>query len=297
MRVFNRDFISDSIFPVRGGEVPPILIVGKEGVEKQKDVAKLRTSLVDAQTAAESERSKKQSAERAFDRHCIDRAAAIKAALRSSGPNTYNNYDKSDFRTHAQSMAAAGDKETHRLTDSTVTRCSRSIARTPKPKLQPLAYQLPALKTQAETVSELLSTKVVSSAIQSLKDDPSLAGWVRQGLGLHQARHIDQCLFCEQALPTGRLSALEAHFNAEYERLLTTLDVEQGTHFNAAAQGRRSSRASESCGGLRRPATGVRGRRSALRDRSTQPTGSRLRWRACPGAQGSQGPSRSSNSN
>ena len=49
VRVFNRDFVSESIFPVRGGEVPPILIVGKEGVEKQKEVEQLRKSLAAAQ--------------------------------------------------------------------------------------------------------------------------------------------------------------------------------------------------------------------------------------------------------
>ncbi len=225
VRVLNRDFVSESIFPVRGGEVPPILIVGKESVEKQKEVEQLRKSLADAQTASESERSKKQNAERALDKHCIDRAAVIKDTLRSSGSNTYNNYDKSTFRTRAQSMAAAGDKATHRLTDSDRDTLLAQHRASPKPKLQPLAYQLPALRTLAETASELLATTVVSSAIQSLKDDPSLAGWVRQGLGLHQGRHIDQCLFCEQTLPTGRLSALEAHFNAEYEQLMKRLDA------------------------------------------------------------------------
>ena len=59
VRVFNRDFVSESIFPVRGGEVPPILVVGKESVEKQKEVEQLRKSLGNAQTASESERSKK----------------------------------------------------------------------------------------------------------------------------------------------------------------------------------------------------------------------------------------------
>lgn len=237
VRVFNRDFVSESIFPVRGDEVPPILIVGKESVEKQREVEQHRKSLIDAQTTSESKRSKKQSAERALDRHCIDRAAAIKDALRSSGQNTYNNYDKSNFRTRAQSMAAAGDKENHRLSDSDRDTLLAQHRASPKPKLQLLAYQLPGLKTRAETVSELLSTTVVSSVIQSLKDDPSLAGWVRQGLGLHQERHIDQCLFCEQALPTGRVSALEAHFSAAYERLMRRLDVEIDELYEAAKVG------------------------------------------------------------
>jgi len=226
VRVFNRDFVSESIFPVRGGEVPPILIVGKESVEKQKEVEQLRKRLGDAQTASDSERSKKQNADRTLDRFCIDRAAAIKDTLRSSGSNAYNNYDKSTFRARAQSMRTAGDKETHRLTESDRDKLLAQHRASPKPKLQLLAYQMPALQAQAEILSGLLSTTVVSSAIQSLKDDPSLAEWVRQGLGLQQERHVDQCLFCEQSLPAGRLSALEAHFNAEYEQLMKRLDTE-----------------------------------------------------------------------
>jgi wobble nucleotide-excising tRNase len=224
VRVFNRDFVTESVFRIGGSEVPPILVVGKESVEKQKQVDQLKMSLADAQTALESDRSKKQSAERALDKYCIDRAAAIKDALRSSGSSPYNNYDKSNFRTRAQSMVEAGDKETHRLSDSYRDKMLAQHHASPKPRLQPLTFQLPALKVLIETASELLSTTVVSAAIQSLKDDSSLAGWVHQGLGLHQDRNVDRCLFCEQALPSDRLSALEAHFNAEYEQFMKRLD-------------------------------------------------------------------------
>lgn len=226
VRVFNRDFVTENVFPVGGGEVPPILVVGKESVEKQKEVEQLRKSLADAQTALESGRSKKQNAEKALDKHCIDRAAVIRDTLRSSGSNTYNNYDKSTFRERAQKMAGAGDKQTHRLSDSDRDKLLARHRASPKPKLQPLTYQLPAPKALAETASGLLSTTVVSAALQALKDDPSLSAWVRQGLVLHQERHVDQCLFCEQGLPSGRLAALEAHFNAEYEQFMKRLDAE-----------------------------------------------------------------------
>lgn len=32
VRVFNRDFMSDSVFPVEGRDVPPIFVVGKESI-------------------------------------------------------------------------------------------------------------------------------------------------------------------------------------------------------------------------------------------------------------------------
>ncbi len=235
VRVFNRDFVTESVFPLGGGEVPHILVVGKESVEKQKEVEKLRKNLADAQTELESGRSKKRDADKALDKHGIDRAAVIKETLRSSGSNQYNNYDKSTFRMRAQSMVEAGDKETHRLSDSDRATLLVQHRSSPKPKLQPLTYQLPVLMTLANTVSELLSTTVVSAAIQSLKDDPSLSAWVRQGLGLHQERQVDQCLFCEQGLPGDRLATIEAHFNVEYEQFMKRLDADIG-RLNTAAE-------------------------------------------------------------
>ena len=41
VRVFNRDFVNENVFPTGGGDVPPILIVGKENVERQAEAAHL----------------------------------------------------------------------------------------------------------------------------------------------------------------------------------------------------------------------------------------------------------------
>lgn len=40
VRVFNRDFITESVFPVGGGDVQPIFVVGKESVEKQREIGR-----------------------------------------------------------------------------------------------------------------------------------------------------------------------------------------------------------------------------------------------------------------
>ena len=237
VRVFNRDYVTESIFPIGGGEVPPILIVGKESVEKQQEVDKLRNRLADAQAEWQSGQSKKTNADRALDQHCISQAAAVKNLLRSAGTNKYNKYDKAAFRTRVLEMAQAGDKQFHRLGDTEREDLLVQHRASQKPKLQQLTYQLPALDALAKAASELLSTTVVSTAIQSLKDDPSLAEWVRQGLGLYKERGADRCLFCEQSLPSDRLPALEAHFNSEYEQLMKRLDTEID-RLNAIAAGR-----------------------------------------------------------
>ncbi len=225
VRVFNRDFVEESVFPMER-DVAPIFIVGKESVEKQKRVDQLKASLAEAQRKLASDRQKTSTAESALDNFCIDRARAIKDTLRSSGSNPYNNYNKSDFSDRAQQMASADDRQTQVLSDAGRETLLAQQRAAPKEKLEPLAYRLPALKPLAALVQRLLSTTVVSGSIESLKDDPFLSSWVHQGVGLQKKREATKCLFCNQAMPKDRLAALEAHFSAEYEQLLKNLDDE-----------------------------------------------------------------------
>jgi len=44
VRVFNRDFIEESVFPRESDDLPPIFVLGKESVERQKDIDRLKAS-------------------------------------------------------------------------------------------------------------------------------------------------------------------------------------------------------------------------------------------------------------
>lgn len=224
VRVFNRDFITENVFPVGGGDLPPIFVFGAESVEKQKEVERLKRARNEAEMELNLARSARQKAERDFDQFCIDRAKMVKEMLRSSGQNRYNNYDKSDFSRDAEQMFRAGNAETNRLSDDEVNRLLAQHRATPKPKLKEVLYRLPDFGMIHDRLSQLLRTTVVSAAIEALSTDPELAAWARDGLRLHRNRKSDRCLFCEQPLPRDRLTALEAHFNAEYEKFMKTLD-------------------------------------------------------------------------
>ena len=233
VRVFNRDFVQESVFPAEG-DVAPIFVLGKQNVEKQKQVDQLKAALIEAQTKLDSERQGRSRAECALDSLCIDRAKVIKDTLRSSGPSRYNDYNKSHFSERAQEMISAGDREAHSLGDAGREKLLTQHRATPKQKLEPLTYRLPGLKSLANSVSQLLSITVVSAIIQSLKDDPALSPWVHEGLGLHQDRRTVKCLFCGQPMPKERLAALEAHFSAAYEQFLKNLGDEIAALQNAS---------------------------------------------------------------
>ena len=222
VRVFNREFVADTVFPTEG-EVAPIFVLGKENVEKQKRVAQLKTALVEEQAKLNTNRQNVSSASSDLDRFCVEKAKAIKDSLRSSGTNPYNDYNKSMFSRRAEKMIAAAEKAAHMLDDEERDSLLAWLRSSPKAKLQLLTCRLPDLEALEISVATLVSTTVVSAAIGSLKDDAELSSWVHTGMGLHQARDSAKCLYCDQQIPKDRLSALEAHFSSEYDDLLRTL--------------------------------------------------------------------------
>jgi wobble nucleotide-excising tRNase len=225
VRVFNRDFVAESVFPTEG-DVTPIFVLGKENVEKQKQVAQLKKTLAEEQIKLATNRQKKEDAENVFSSFCTDKAGVIRDLLRSSGTNPYNNYDKRNFKSRIEEMDKARNRQSYEISDKVREKLLTQLRGSPKSKLQSLTYRLPDLKTLEKKSTDLLSTTVVSEAIQSLKDDAELSSWVHTGLGLHQKKDAKTCLFCDQTMPKDRLDALEAHFNTEYEYLLQKLSNE-----------------------------------------------------------------------
>lgn len=228
VRVFNRDFVAANVFPVGGGEVPPIFVLGEENAEKQAQVEQLKEEKASAQGKIDDAKPEKSKAERALDKHCVDRATIIRETLRSSGDNPYNNYDKARYKRRVATMQIAGDKTNHLLSDDERERLISQSKATPKDPVREVQLRLPDLQQLTNTTRQLLQKSVVSSAIDALKADPQLSAWTRDGLELHQQRAADHCLFCEQPLPDDRMAALEAHFSTEYEQLLRQLDMQIG---------------------------------------------------------------------
>jgi len=224
IRVFNRDFVNESVFRKDGGELPPIFVLGAENVERQKEVERLKGERAKAQSKLDAAHTEKDKAGKDLDTFCIDRAWVIKDTLRSSGQNPYNNYDKSDFKRDAEQMAQDGDGSAYRLSDEEREKLLAQHRATPKAKVQEVKYTLPNLPEVVDEVSELLNTTVVAATIETLKNDSNLSKWTREGLELHRHRKAERCLFCEQPLPKERLAALEAHFSAQYEQLMQRLD-------------------------------------------------------------------------
>ena len=224
IRVFNRDFVGDSVFSVNSNEVPAIYVFGTESVEKQERVERLKSDISQARDVLQAMRTRKQGAENSLDTYCIARGRDIKRLLRSTESSRYNNYNKSDYRRRSNAMKVAGDQTAHLLDDENRKSFLSQHLANPREKITELIYEFLSLDSLVDEVTDLLSSTVRSELIHSLKDDPELSEWVRKGLDIYQHRDGEHCLFCEQEMPLDRLISLGKHFNDQYELLLRRLD-------------------------------------------------------------------------
>lgn len=224
IRVFNREFITENVFPIGGGEIQPVFVLGSRTIEKQKELNLLKDKLRIARANSRTAQSAKETAEKNYNRFCVDRARLIKNSLRSGDQSKYNNYDKTNFEEDAKNLVPY-ISPTRLLLEAERKGLLAQHHATRMYKIPKIRYSLPDFTSIKDTLSDLMQATVTSSVVEKLRDDPLLADWVYQGLKLHQANDCDTCKFCEQPLPLERLTSLKAHFNPEYEQFVQRIHL------------------------------------------------------------------------
>lgn len=227
IRVFNREFVDRVVLGTEGRDVPFIFVVGEENAELQQELDKLRVGLSRDTERVDQLDSAARRSQKALERHCADHASQVKERLRSAGSkNKYNNFNRSDYQEAMKRLAGDSSSAHTRLSSGDRRALERKILTQPMDVLRPAAYRSPDLAGARERVVALLGCTAASDAIDQLRADPPVEGWVEKGLGLHRSRRSDSCLFCAQPLPPDRLARLGAHFNDAYVTLVEALENE-----------------------------------------------------------------------
>lgn len=224
IRVFNRDFIEDSIFCVNGPK--PIFFLGKESKEDQEKIDKIETERTPIMQKLEEKRALLTKAKDSRDKGKSNKARDIKNALITARLDKYRNYER-DTLEKSLGDNAEKLKEPSKLllTDSRLAALKKTILQTSGKNIQPLImpnFDTSALRTE---IGRVITKSITSSVIEALKSDEELSKWVEHGLGIHTVRKLDTCAFCNQRIPEHRLTELGAHFNDEYQRTMDTLKV------------------------------------------------------------------------
>ena len=201
VRVFNKEFLSDSVFPVGGGGVRPILVLGKESVEKEKKIALHRSRLEFTENALQNEQRKKSEISDSLDQYCKGHAKLIKKTIMGSNTGNYNSYNRTHYKRRAQKMLSEGDAASYRLGNADRVRLITQHRASPKEEIRTYSYDVPDFASLEARLVDVLFRTVVSEAIQSLREDSEASEWVHRGLDLHKRQNIADCIFCGQSLP------------------------------------------------------------------------------------------------
>jgi wobble nucleotide-excising tRNase len=205
--------------------VSPIFVLGSESVEKQRRVDELKASLIELGKRDLSLTAAMSGADSAVDKFCVDRAKLIKDMLRSPGANPYNNYDKAAFKSRVQRMVGNPNLAQFLLTEPDKDARRKQLTASPKQRLELVHYAFPDAAGLLNTVQAIAGQSVVSTVIESLRNDQTLAEWIHDGLRLHASPRESTCLFCDQPLPAERLRALQLHFSQSYEKLIGAISA------------------------------------------------------------------------
>jgi len=222
VRVFNKDFINESVFGTGGPR--PIFFLGKESKEDQEKITRLENELQRLRKDRDSKKILLDKAETRRERMLSDKARDIKNTLTTSRIDKYRNYERPDLekaiRNKEQDLKNDGR---YKLANGKIAVLQKAIQQTTKPKVTPLSlpdFDISEIKGE---IKQALQTTVASQIIEALKSDEVVSKWVEHGLSIHKDRKLKNCAFCNQVIPQNRFSELEQHFNEDYQHLIEKL--------------------------------------------------------------------------
>lgn len=229
VRVFNRDFVKDSFQEEHSA--PAVFILGPENVALRHRLDALNARRGRVRQYEEARRANAGRVQAEIDRLGTDKARDIGQLLGDRNfrrPNLLQRIH--EIRTNL---------DAHLLSDADVhariqTWQNSSAWRT----IAPVQVQPTDLVTLSSRVQSALSATATNRAIERLKANRNLEGWVRSGMSLHPEG--GECAFCGSQISTERLDQLGAHFSEAYEGLVRqvtgTLQECQNARFELPAQ-------------------------------------------------------------
>ena len=225
VRVFNQDYVRANVFPVNGGDLAPIVVVGEKNVKAQKEIVELNDKLDQLRQSEVTMRAQLDDAKRQFDAHSPPAARDIKDKVGGDATSAYRNYNRADYEKRADQMIRDGGPAAHILAPDDRSMLDARQREPQRSNLVVRQYDEPDFAALAADTSRVLSTAVPSvRAIQTLLDNPALEQWIRRGIADHMDETHDECPFCGQSLPPSRLHELNDHFNDERERLVQKIN-------------------------------------------------------------------------
>jgi len=222
IRVFNKDFIDDSVFC--GGGPKHIYFLGKESKEQKERITALDKEINKLKPKLDTKKLELEKAIRNKDQTIQSKARAIKNALTTAKQDHYRNYDRSCLeKSISKNSRKLENSEQLKLSVERISELNKSIQQTSRATIDTLTIPNFDLSELEKQVKEVLSRTVTSQVIDKLQKDQEVNKWVEQGLHIHKSKSLEFCAFCDQKIPQGRLNDLDKHFSDEYQRIMGSI--------------------------------------------------------------------------
>ena len=224
IKVFNRDFVAESVFPIKRGNIEPIFVLGEDSVEKQKQIDILIAEKTEITRKLSAKTAEFETAKRDEEKFAIEQGRHIKHADGLAGTIGYSNYNQAIFRAKAEELITRGNVDELVLAEEKLDEFRKISRAEKKAAINLLSFTSPDGDRWAMVTGELLRTSIVTNFLEEFTGAPTREHWVRQGLEIH-GMDATHCKFCGNPLPSGRIQQLEAHFNDNYKKFIAELNA------------------------------------------------------------------------
>ena len=236
IRVFNKDFVIRNIF-TPDEKVKGILYVSEGKVDEKLLLEKTLTDLnikqkrfkeIEILINGDPQDKKTKGLVIQNETFLSDAAKSIKAnfkviEIEDSRLLNYNKTKLSDFIVTNEGLIKA---KKNTLSVYEIEKLSKSIKPQDKTAIDEkliIKFDTSLLEKIYNRVKELQLTTITAKTIERLKENPSIAEWVYQGLREIHSESSLVCEFCGQNLPESRIGELNQHFSDEFEKLKQAL--------------------------------------------------------------------------
>lgn len=215
VRVFNSDFISENL--KWEDTLEPILILGEENIELQKELNGLKIEI-------ETKEKKKIELSGTIEKlnKNLEDAKTEKARQIKRDLNISENYDKRNLQKEIYILP---EKSNNLILNEQEYQEAFDTYRSDDKLEVPTKILLSSSFKPVDIISEIQSLLLrvpKSEVIEKLKNDKSLHDWVETGLGLHQNKST--CEFCGNNIDTERIEELNNHYSLELKKLNSELN-------------------------------------------------------------------------
>ncbi|MCK5509885.1 MAG: AAA family ATPase [Desulfobacterales bacterium] len=224
VRVFNSDFISENL--KWEDALEPILILGEENIELQKELNGLKIGI----ETKEKEKIGLSGIIEELNKNLED-AKTEKARQIKRDLNISENYDKRNLQYEIDILP---EKKIGVILNGPEYQKTFDTYRSDDKLEVPAKILLSSSFKPVDIISEIQSLLLrvpKSEVIEKLKNDKSLHDWVETGLRLHQNKST--CEFCGNNIDTERIEELNNHYSSELKKLnseLNSLKIKVESH-------------------------------------------------------------------